>query len=481
MQILILLGFVLALMSISPEIVRSLPAANALTGAFAAVYLLGIVGLSRLGVITMRRALSTPPQTGANRRHHRIGQLERLWLLVGSAGLLAGGYADWVSRGLGLRSVPVVGAWAAVTPFAAAMTISWLLGYPAHRALRSHMCDARPIGEAPLKIWTRGQYLLFQIRTHLLMIGVPLSLIVLAQDILRLYVRPALDPATADYAIPLAMILSAVTVLVAAPLLIRRVWPTESLPAGPLRTELAAMCDRLRLGRRDILLWRSHGVLANAAVMGLIRPVRYVLLSDALLERMDRRKVLAVCAHEAGHVVGHHMFTIGLFALSTALLAGAAAEAVYMTFSYPAWAIEVFFLSVMAPVWVFGFGWLSRRLERQCDVAAAWAMGKLSGADDEAGADIDWDDPTITPRGAAILASALERVADLNGMSANQPNWRHGSIGWRVRHVLSLAAGGGSRAGIDRLIRRIKLGLWLAFAAAVGANVAVMFLLENTP
>ena len=479
MQILILLGFVLALTSVSPEMVRTLPGASALTGGLAAVYLLEVVVLARLGVITIRRALTATSSTGAGRRYRRISQVERLWLLVGSAGLLAGGYADWVSSGLGLQNVPLLAAWAAVAPFVAAMTLSWLVGYPAHRDVRLQVCDARVLGEPPLRTWTRRQYVLFQIRTHLLMIGVPLSLIVLAQDVLQFYVRPALDPHVAEYLIPLAMISMAVMVLVTAPLLIRRVWSTEPLPAGAMRTELTALCDRLGLHRRDILLWRSHGVLANAAVMGLMRPVRYVLLSDALLERMERRQILAVCAHEAGHVVGHHMVYIGLFALATAGLAGAAAEAVYAISRLPAWAIEALFLTVMAPVWVFGFGWLSRRLERQCDVAAAWVMGKLSA--DGADLDADWNDSTVTPRGAAVLASALERVADLNGMPVHQSNWRHGSIAWRVNHILALSAGGGSRREIDRLVRRIKRGLWLAFVVAVGANIALMILLENTP
>jgi len=479
MQILVLLGLIMALMSVSTGILQALPSATVLTPLMAIVYFVGVVAWGRLSVVTLRRAMVRSSGPAANRRYHRTVLAEKSWLLTGAAALLIGGYASWICDDLGLRSVPLLASWAAAVPFALALIISWIVGYPAHRATRLQVSDAKPLGEPPLAVWSRRQYVLFQTRTHLLLIAVPLSLIVLIQDVLVLYVGPALDDRAAAYVIPAAMLLAVVGVLIGAPFLIRRVWSTQPLPAGQMREELTALCDRLGLRRRDILLWHSHGVLANAAVMGLIRQIRYLLLSDALLERMERRQVLAVCAHEAGHVVGYHMLTIGLFALTTAGLAGAAGETLFAVSAAPVWAIEVFIFSLLAPLWVFGFGWLSRRLERQCDVAAAWVMGKLSA--DETGADADWTDPTVTPRGAAILASALERVADLNGMPVSQRNWRHGSIAWRVHYILSLAAGGGSRADIDRAVRRWKRALWLAFVAAVGANVAVMFLLENSP
>ncbi len=479
MQILVLIGFVLAMASVSPGIVESLPRAGVLTPALAALYLLGAASLARAGVVMLLRSLAARSSPQDARRYQRVLSVERLWLIGGSVGLLFGGYADWISRVLGLQHVPLLAAWAAILPFATALALTWLVGYPAHRAIRRRMSHALPLGEEPLNIWTRRQYVVFQIRTHLLLIAVPLSLIVLLQDVLRLYVQPALGDVVGEEAILAAMALSAVCVLVGAPLLIRRVWSTQSLPDGPMRDDLTALCDQLGLRRRDILVWRSHAVLANAAVMGLVRPVRYVLLSDALLDRLQRRQVLAVCAHEAGHVVGHHMFYIALFALASALMAGAGTEAAVAATNWPAWIVDVGMLLMLAPTWIFGFGWLSRRLERQCDVAAAWAMSKLS-ADTPDDGPIDWDDPTITPRGAAITASALERIADLNGMSVRQPNWRHGSIAWRVHHVLSLAARGHTRRDIDRLVARIKRGLWLAFAVAVGANIAVAILLENT-
>ena len=71
---------------------------------------------------------------------------------------------------------------------------------------------------------------------------------------------------------------------------------------------------------------------------------------------------------------------------------------------------------------------------------------------------------TITPEGAAIFAMSLQRIAQLSGLPMRQRNWRHGPIAWRIQHVLMLGAARAPRAGIDRLVRRIKLALWAATA-----------------
>ncbi|HAU38600.1 MAG TPA: Zn-dependent protease with chaperone function, partial [Phycisphaerales bacterium] len=69
-----------------------------------------------------------------------------------------------------------------------------------------------------------------------------------------------------------------------------------------------------------------------------------------------------------------------------------------------------------------GFGWVSRRFERQCDVQAAWAMSGAAPGDRAA---------VITPEGAATFAWALQQIARLNGIAPEQFNWRHGSIARR--------------------------------------------------
>jgi hypothetical protein len=63
----------------------------------------------------------------------------------------------------------------------------------------------------------------------------------------------------------------------------------------------------------------------------------------------------------------------------------------------------------------------------------------------------------------------------VNCSSLQRRNWRHGSIAWRVEYLLRLSAGGGSVDQIDRVVRRIKLGIWAAAAASAGLIVYSAF------
>ena len=103
------------------------------------------------------------------------------------------------------------------------------------------------------------------------------------------------------------MVGSTVLVFLFAPEILRRVLQTQPLPDSPLRRRLEAMCRRVGMRYRDILLWHTQNNMGNAAVMGILPPVRYILLSDLLLERMDDEQIEAVFAHEVGHVVHRHM------------------------------------------------------------------------------------------------------------------------------------------------------------------------------
>jgi STE24 endopeptidase len=142
------------------------------------------------------------------------------------------------------------------------------------------------------------------------------------------------------------------------------------------------------------------------------------------------------------------------------------------------WAQAALPVALLVTTGGLGFGWLSRRFERQCDVIGAWAVGTEL---DPPGGDPPGDAGAIRPEGAALFARALERIAALNGIPARQRNWRHGSIASRVSYILWMGATRGSRATIDRTVRRIKRGLWLLLAAAVAATVLVEILRPAGP
>src|SRR5271170_2349553 len=85
------------------------------------------------------------------------------------------------------------------------------------------------------------------------------------------------------------------------PWVLRLVLGLRPLPAGPLRDRLTAAARRLRLRYSDILLWNTHGGVANAMVVGVLPMPRYVVLSDRLLAGLDDDEIEAVFGHEVGH------------------------------------------------------------------------------------------------------------------------------------------------------------------------------------
>ena len=69
-----------------------------------------------------------------------------------------------------------------------------------------------------------------------------------------------------------------------------------------------------------------------------------------------------------------------------------------------------------------------------------------------------------------MFCRALHRVAQLNGISPTQGNWRHGSMAWRITYLMLPRATGGRRHPIDRQVRWIKVGLWMALAVAAAVQ-----------
>jgi hypothetical protein len=65
-------------------------------------------------------------------------------------------------------------------------------------------------------------------------------------------------------------------------------------------------------------------------------------------------------------------------------------------------------------------------------------------------------DGRLCATGAAIFASALNRVAILNGIPHEERSWRHSSIGSRIRFLTSLVGDPGLGRRFERVIRCVK-------------------------
>jgi len=394
-----------------------------------------------------RRGLFTREEHLAwNRRTARLTWLGR--------GILVGTYLSvvhvfhwpaFVSTTLGLSNVVALGHLLILAPFLLSLLGALVLGFPAQR-------------RATGRDWRLSQYLGYVLRQYWAFLLVPWFLYVVVLDLTDALVTPRLSPAwrvPVEWLVLLGMMVLLYTLW---PLALRWIWPTRRLPDGPLRDRLERVCRQAGVGYREMLVWRSPvGGLANAAVAGLAAPVRYILLTDTLLERLEPQEVEAVLGHELGHVRRRHIPCYVLFAVgfvSLAVLADFSLEGSLPEPTLSAGAgASLLDLAVTGLIvgayWGLLFGWLSRRFEREADLVAADVAGS-----------------------GEVFARALEKIAYLNGRSPEKPGWRHFSISTRAQFLREAETDAGVR---DRalaqvsLIRRALVAGTAAVALAAGS------------
>jgi hypothetical protein len=230
------------------------------------------------------------------------------------------------------------------------------------------------------------------------------------------------------------------------------------------------VCRRHHVGVRDLLLWKTSGSMINAAVMGLIAPLRYVLITDALLETLHANEVQAVMAHEVGHVRRRHMVwmvvcLLACFFLAAHVVAWPVRMAGYLAHWPEQWEhpLDIACSLLQLTLGLLIFGWVCRRFERQADTFAAQHLSGLgTPAEKQA---------NITPDSVSAMRAALESIAELNTVDPSRHSWRHGSIRWRQRYLASIVGRPLLRLPIDRLVRWLKVISAIVLALGVGYEV----------
>ena len=301
-------------------------------------------------------------------------------------------------------------------------------------------------------------YCSFYFRTTVLLFLVPWCLLGAAYDLMDGPLIPEFlhRAGSRDYttvAFGSAMIIAVFTV---APLFLKVIWVTRPLPDGPFRRRLEDFAKGVGFTYRDILVWDTQGTgMVNAAVAGLFGFCRYVFITDTLLERMSEEEVVAVFGHEVGHARLGHMpfFLTFLVAFSMFLLAlsGSVASALF-GYGLRGAMIQVFVPVIMiGGYWGLLFGFISRRFERQADLyGAGWTS-------------------------VEAFTSALEKLAELNGVPREVPSWRHFSIARRVDFLNKTREGPDAVRQLEANLR-FALGIFLVIASlSVAAAVIENF------
>src|SRR5204863_6652750 len=85
---------------------------------------------------------------------------------------------------------------------------------------------------------------------------------------------------------------------------------------------LVGTARRLRFRFSNVLVWNTRNLVANAMVTGFIPWVRYVILTDRLIDELTPDEIEAVFGHEVGHIKHHHLIFYLAFFLTSFILLG---------------------------------------------------------------------------------------------------------------------------------------------------------------
>ncbi len=445
--------------------------------------------IGRMG-ITGSRSLRLPGQMDM--------VLRILILTVFTGQLFLGGWAQLIVVKWGMDRFILADEILLLLPFLLMIILFWHSYYPVNRYVREHIVAGQLAeGMAARPVWSRRQYISFNVRTGMLMILVPILLIKGFLDLIDMIQYHFLGSAVwADVVSKIVGTMGVAAIFIFAPLLLRYIWLTRPLPPGPLRDRLELFCRRMGLKIRDLLLWDTHSAVANAAVMGLFGRIRYVLLSDAVIENMPDDQIEAVFGHEAGHIKHHHIIFLVLFVVgagSLVIVLGELGAQALMRWLVPEtiWTkyeegIVGGWIILLIVLWAMAFGWVSRRFERQADLHGAMVVDSngegpdaepenkptIEESNDSSAADPPRRNPRkdLTERGAGIFGAALVRIALLNGISIDAHSWRHSSIGSRVNFLRTLALSEYELKRFQRVIVILKILIVLSVLLGVGGS-----------
>ena len=387
------------------------------------------------------------------------------WIVVGSTAisLFGLGWLELIRHVTG--NLVLLDELLAVLPALFLLAMLWRVQWPLERLLRESVLIRRMDQGLPIHpIPSAGGYVIGQFRTHLLLILGPALMILALVESADLLARTLVPGEDGVALAPWLAGAAGLTGLALAPFAIAFVVGAHSMPEGTLRGAMEQVLRDAEVRVRDILVWPTGGGILNGAVIGLLPRLRYVLLTDGLLELLTLDQIRAVMAHETGHLRYRHLPWTAVILVTLIAGYGQLAE----------WIINPIFqtmvsssatpdklhssFEIIAVVVVIGccfmsFGLVSRRFELQADAAAACDLTfRTRGEDASAAAGV------VSEQSVTLMNSALTSVAVINGLDPRRHTWRHGSIRWRQRRLRGIIGCPLDALPIDRQVRRLKWG-----------------------
>lgn len=371
-------------------------------------------------------------------------------------------------------------------PYFIILVSAWLIYYDSERALHT----TTQFGSRSRDFWTRWGYFLHHLRQFVMLVMLPVMLFVTQQTLSNFFP----EWIQSDW-YRLASIFVVLSLILFMPLVMKPLLGLQKMPAGPLRSRLEQISERLHFKYRDFLLWPTHGAVANAMIVGLLPRIRYVIFTDRILEDLPPEEVDAVFGHEVGHAKHGHIWSYLVFlglsitTLGTAflLLGDMLMRAGVKMPEGTEHLVAILPLVFAAAYFFLVFGFLSRRCERQADVYGCRSVScnnpACRGHDDST----VYPDHArgLCPTGIRTFMNALQHVEMVNGVIAVEEeqsrslrlivhgffrwvrSWQHSTISRRVAFLRSLIENPMNERVFQRRVTVLRWGLIVGIAAVL--------------
>ncbi len=373
-----------------------------------------------------------------------------------------------------------------ILPLLLAFCIRWTASYLSRRCLVNlanyrHGLEALP--PAARSVRDYASYMAFHLRLNVLTLILPFFFILLIHDLAFL----ALGMQEDAFNFQLVLFGSILIIYLASPLLLRFAWKTRRMVNAddPLGRRLRAVARRTGVRVSGTFRWDTAGLMGNACLTGFGLPWRYVFISDLLLEHLLPPQLEAVYGHELGHARHHHL-PVFLLAAVIVVLVFFLLEQFLLVLLLPVWLATGVQILLVLIYWTLLLAVLSPFLERQSDLLGAASVQcpghrdpyacpvhKPAASRDEKAAAEQVDLSHICPFQGWAFASAMERLAEINGMSLDRRNMRHFSLRRRIDYVLSVTDQPDVVAAYHGRMRLLKL-LMLLLALVLAALAFIL-------
>lgn len=366
-----LVGFVILACLIGSEICG----ASVTTELWQRILLVGLVSLSVPGLAFFQTLVIgrrfRQEDLGENQRESMTRRLSIchcvVWFCASLAIIVGLRWQDVVRENWNLDRFPLVDEICILSPILFSLVASWAIFYELQKTIN------RSSAPVPMRtrIKHRLSYVSIRFRVYVLLVLAPIGLAVLLRDLSPLLIH--FSPAN-QY---LLLGVAGITATIGFPFLLLLIW--RNRPVEPeLRSKLISICEQHRLQIRDVRIWMTGNQIVNALVAGVAPRLRFILLSDRLVNHFPENELLAVVRHEAGHLRLCHVpiriafIVLPLIALSldetNAIGLFSGLNEIVAATGLPA-ETTLAILSIAYIAYLFvSMSWLSRNMEYEADI-----------------------------------------------------------------------------------------------------------------